>query len=166
MPQPISSRRRFLQHSSGIAAASAFSGMTVPFVHAAENSTVEVALVGCGGRGSGAAAQALSVISLPTKLTAMADVSPAKLNSSYTALQNEFASKPERLDVPEERRRKTNPRGAPKGKTFGPGSCRKANPKQKLAIMFEEEEGPQDVKESKAPADVIPKNSQVIHVLA
>ena len=78
--------------------------MTVPFVHAAENNTVGVALIGCGGRGSGAAAQALSVVSLPTKLTAMADVFQSKLNGSYRALENEFASKPERLDVPEERR--------------------------------------------------------------
>ena len=105
MPSPLpSSRRRFLQNTSGVAAASAFTGMTVPFVHAAENNTVGVALIGCGGRGSGAAAQALSVVSLPTKLTAMADVFQSKLNGSYRALENEFASKPERLDVPEERR--------------------------------------------------------------
>jgi hypothetical protein len=30
-------------------------------VHAAENNTIQVALVGCGGRGTGAASQALSV---------------------------------------------------------------------------------------------------------
>lgn len=44
---------------------------------------------------------------------------------------------------------------------------RKAKPKQRLDIKFkEEEEGPQNVEESKALADIIPKNSQVIYVLA
>ena len=99
-----SSRRQFLKKSSGLAAASAFAGMSVPFVHAAENNIVDVALIGCGGRGSGAAAQALSVVSLPTRLTAMADVFGNKLNSSHSALEKEFENKPGRVDVPEERR--------------------------------------------------------------
>lgn len=101
----ISSRRDFLRKSAaGAAAASAFAGMNVPFVHAAENNTVGVALIGCGGRGSGAAAQALNVTSLPTKLVAMADVFDHKLKFSHQALVNEFANKPGKVDVPEERR--------------------------------------------------------------
>ena len=78
--------------------------MTVPFVHAAEDNTVGVALVGCGGRGSGAAAQALSVVSLPTKLVAMADVFDHKLAGSYNSISNEMRSKPGKVDVPEERK--------------------------------------------------------------
>jgi predicted dehydrogenase len=98
---PISTRRTFLKKS---AAASAFAGMTVPHVFAAEDNTVGVALVGCGGRGTGAAAQALSVVSLPTKLMAMADVFDSKLNGSYQTISNEMKNKPGKVDVPEERR--------------------------------------------------------------
>lgn len=78
--------------------------MTVPFVHAAEDNTVGVALIGCGGRGTGAAAQALSVVSLPTKLMAMADVFNEKLNGSHSTITSEMKSKPGKVDVPEDRR--------------------------------------------------------------
>ena len=98
------SRRGFFHTTAGAAAASAFAGMTVPMAHAAEDNTVGVALIGCGGRGSGAANQALNVVSLPTKLMAMADVFDHKLQASHSALENEFASKPGRVDVPEDRR--------------------------------------------------------------
>ena len=52
---------------------SALAGIALPHVHAAENNTIQVALVGCGGRGTGAAINALSVKNGPTKLVAMAD---------------------------------------------------------------------------------------------
>ena len=100
----ITTRREFLKKTTGAAAASAFAGMTVPFVHAAEDNTVGVALIGCGGRGTGAAAQALNVVSLPTKLMAMADVFDHKLNGSHQAITNEMKSKPGKVDVPEDRR--------------------------------------------------------------
>ena len=45
------SRREFLKQSGRIAAASALAGMIVPHVHAAEDNTIRVALIGCGGRG-------------------------------------------------------------------------------------------------------------------
>jgi predicted dehydrogenase len=70
-------------------------------VHSAQDSTIRVALVGCGGRGTGAAVNAVSVTNGPTKLTAMADVVPAKMNSSYDKLKSQFADK---IDVPPERR--------------------------------------------------------------
>jgi len=101
---PLSTRRAFLRKTTGTAAASAFAGMTIPHVFAAEDNTVGVALVGCGGRGSGAAKNALDVLSLPTKLMAMADVFDHKLNGSHQALTNEFQSKPGKVDVPEDRR--------------------------------------------------------------
>ena len=100
----ISTRREFLKKTTGATAASAFAGMTIPFVHAAEDNTVGVALIGCGGRGTGAAAQALNVVSLPTKLMAMADVFDHKLNGSHQAITNEMQSKPGKVDVPEDRR--------------------------------------------------------------
>ena len=86
------SRREFLTSTTRIAGASALAGVALPHVHAAENNTVQVALVGCGGRGTGAAINALSVKNGPTKLVAMADVVPKKLNDSYDKLKSAFAN--------------------------------------------------------------------------
>jgi len=49
-------------------------------------STVQVALVGCGGRGSGAAENALSTRGGPVRVVAMADVFEDKMNGSHEAL--------------------------------------------------------------------------------
>ena len=98
---PVTSRRRFLANTSRVAGASALAGITLPHVHAAGTDTIQIALVGCGGRGTGAAVNALSVTNGPVKLVAMADVIPQKLNSSYDKLKTEFAGK---VDVPPERR--------------------------------------------------------------
>jgi hypothetical protein len=81
--------------------ASALAGVVLPHVHAAENNTVRVALVGCGGRGTGAAVNALSVTNGPTRLVAMADVVPKKLNDSHDKLKTQFSNQ---VDVPPERR--------------------------------------------------------------
>jgi predicted dehydrogenase len=94
-------RRDLIQATGGLAAASAFAGVAAPFVHAGENNTIQLALVGCGGRGTGAAGNALSVKNGPTKLVAMADVFPERLKASYKNLEEPFAKQ---LDVPEERR--------------------------------------------------------------
>ena len=82
--RPLSSRREFLVNTGRLAAVSALAGTTIPYVHAAENNTIQVALIGCGGRGTGAAVNALSVKpeNGPTKLVAMADVFENRLNSS------------------------------------------------------------------------------------
>ncbi len=58
----------------------------IPAVHAGENHTIQIALVGCGGRGTGAAANALATKSGPVKLVAMADVFEHRLKSSYETL--------------------------------------------------------------------------------
>ncbi len=84
-----------------MAAASALANVAVPLVHAAEDNTIRVALIGCGGRGSGAAVNALSVEGGPIKLVAMADVFKEKLDSSFDAIQKE---KPDQVDVPEDRK--------------------------------------------------------------
>lgn len=95
------SRREFLKNTGRIAAASALAGAAVPAVHAAENNTIQVALIGCGGRGTGAAAQAMSVKNGPIKLVAMADVFEDRLTSSYGRLKKQSADK---MDVPEDRK--------------------------------------------------------------
>ena len=56
----LSSRRDFIKTAGQIAGASALAGVTLPYVHAAENNTIQLALIGCGGRGSGAVANAMS----------------------------------------------------------------------------------------------------------
>jgi predicted dehydrogenase len=84
-----------------VAAASALAGVAVPRVHAAENNTIQVALIGAGGRGTGAAAQAMSVKKGPVKLVAMADVFPDRLKASYEGLKGQFGDK---VVVPEDRK--------------------------------------------------------------
>ncbi len=96
------SRREFLQHTGRIAAATALAGVVAPSVHAAEANTIQVALIGCGGRGTGAAVNALSVRNGPTRLVAMADVFPARLKDSYEHLKREQVGS--RVDVPAERK--------------------------------------------------------------
>ena len=80
------SRRDFLKNTGRVAAASALVAGVVPNVHAAEDNTINVALIGCGGRGTGAVANALSVPNGPIKLVAMADVFDSRLKSSYENL--------------------------------------------------------------------------------
>src|SRR5438477_11813739 len=95
------SRRELMKKSGRIAMASALAGVALPHVHAGENNTIQLALVGCGGRGTGAAANALSSPGGPTKLIAMADVFPERLSSSYQRNKRPFG---EKVDVPEDRR--------------------------------------------------------------
>jgi predicted dehydrogenase len=86
-PSTVTSRREFLKNTGRLAAASALAGVALPSVHAAGNDLIQVALVGCGGRGTGAAANALATKSGPIKLVAMGDVFAERLKSSYQGLK-------------------------------------------------------------------------------
>ena len=94
----VTSRRQFLRNAGQVAAASAVVGAVVPPVHAAEDNTIRVALIGCGGRGAGAAANALTVQNGPIKLVAMSDVFELRVKSSYEKLKSKFG---DLVDVPE-----------------------------------------------------------------
>jgi hypothetical protein len=59
-------------------------------VHAGQDSTLQLVLAGCGGRGTGAAGNALAVQSGPINLIAMADVFSNMLNSSYDELKKQY----------------------------------------------------------------------------
>ena len=83
-PKPTTTRRQFLETTGAVATASALAGVAVPAVHAAEDNTIRVALVGCGGRGTGAAGDALSTKQGPIKLVAMADVFEDRLSLAAT----------------------------------------------------------------------------------
>ena len=95
------SRRDFLKQTGRVAVATSVAGMTVPHVHAAEDNTLQVALVGCGGRGTGAAADALSVKRGPVKVVALADVFENRLNGSFGNLKKQFG---DQVDVPDDRK--------------------------------------------------------------
>jgi predicted dehydrogenase len=95
------SRRALGKHAAGIAAAGTLAAMSVPNVYAAAGDTIQLALIGCGGRGSGAAVDALSTRSGPIKLVAMADAYPRRLTTSFGNLSTQVGAK---MDVPPERR--------------------------------------------------------------
>src|SRR4051795_12247614 len=97
----LSTRRDFIKTTSQIVAASALAGISIPHVHAASGGLIQVALVGCGGRGTGAAANALATTQGPIKLVAMADVFENRLNSSFEGLTKQCGDK---LDVPQDRK--------------------------------------------------------------
>lgn len=96
------SRRQFLAKAGTLAGASALAGVVLPQVHvgAAGDDTIRMALIGCGGRGSGAVANAMETSGGPVKLVAMADLFPNRLASAHQVLSENFGS---RIDVPAER---------------------------------------------------------------
>ena len=100
-PKNGRSRREFLKTTGQVAAASALAGVAIPSVHAGQGEPIKLALIGCGGRGAGAAVNALSVKDEPIKLVAMADVFKDRLDGCYDSIVGEFAAK---VDVPEDRR--------------------------------------------------------------
>ena len=71
-----------------------------PAVYAGGSDTLRVGLIGCGGRGTGAAAQALNA-DPHVRLTAMGDAFVDRLQSSLKDLQKEGLG--DKLDVPAER---------------------------------------------------------------
>jgi len=95
-----SSRREFIQTTGRIVAASALAGVALPHVHAAGSDQVSVALVGCGGRGGGAASNAMQQ-SGPPKLVAMADVFEHRLKGAYDTLKRKHNAQ---VDVPDDRK--------------------------------------------------------------
>ncbi len=95
------SRREFLKGAGRAAAASALTAASIPSVHAAGGETLQVALIGCGGRGTGAASDALHTKGGPIVLTAMADVFEHRLKRSHQTLKEGFKNQ---VDVPEDRK--------------------------------------------------------------
>ena len=95
-------RRQFLGQSASLASGAAVLGSIARTAHAAEDNTIRLALIGCGGRGSGAVGDALSVPdSGPIKLYAMADLLESRMSGSYNALKKQFNDK---IDVPQDRK--------------------------------------------------------------
>lgn len=100
-----SSRRRFLATAAAGTAAVAAGGWLArkplaPPVHASGSDLLRVGLIGCGGRGTGAAAQALNA-DQNVQLVAMGDAFPDRLQSSLANLKQQASA--EKIAVTEER---------------------------------------------------------------
>lgn len=104
-------RRTFLKGSALMGAGMLASTNLSASMHLSDDDTIKIAVVGCGGRGTGAAAQALSVKE-NVKLVAMADAFEDNVENSYKRLTDpnfsdwsgESKSLADRIDVPKERR--------------------------------------------------------------
>lgn len=95
------SRRQVLQ-TTGTAAAASILAALPRNVFAADDQTIRLALIGCGGRGAGAVGDALSVLeSGPVQLYAAADLDSKPIEEKVNVLSQKFAGK---VDVPNERR--------------------------------------------------------------
>lgn len=97
-PTP-NSRREFLTTTAAVAAsASVLGGFSLPKAYAAGDDLLKIALIGCGGRGRGAAAQALKT-SGNVRLVAMADAFADQILSAQDAISKETGDKPDRMQV-------------------------------------------------------------------
>ena len=97
-------RRSFLGATSaltGLAVTRHAGGQdTLPAVHVGGTDEIRIALIGCGGRGAGAAADAMSVPSAPVTLYAMADIFRQQIDNKRKGLTNQFK---EHVNVTDER---------------------------------------------------------------
>ncbi|MGQ0633480.1 MAG: Gfo/Idh/MocA family protein [Planctomycetaceae bacterium] len=102
--QSPTTRREFLKASSAVAVGAGVLGSLTPLhgAFAAGDDTIRVGLVGCGQRGTGAAAQALSTQG-NVKLVAVGDAFGWQIENCMTSLRSEFANRPERLAVDPDR---------------------------------------------------------------
>ena len=99
-PHSPLSRRQFLARTGVLAATATLAAPTLPYVHAAEDNTIRLALIGCGGRGSGAVSDAFDSAHGPVKLYVMADLFANRLESAHKVLSEKFGA---RVEVPPER---------------------------------------------------------------
>ncbi len=99
--QEFLNRRGFLKTTSTVVGGALLGGLSIErSAFAAGDDTLKIALIGCGGRGSGAAGQALSTKG-GIKLVAMADAFKDHLESSFNNLKK---AHPDRVEVPEDHR--------------------------------------------------------------
>jgi len=102
---PGVTRRELLQAAGTVAAASALAGVAIPHVHAGEDNTIRLALVGFGGRGTGAAVNALNAKGGPVKLVAVADVFRDQIDRNFDTIKKVVGKDfDKKVDVPEDRK--------------------------------------------------------------
>lgn len=88
-------RRGFVQAGT----LASLAGSAIPAVHAGETHLIKVGLVGCGGRGRGAAMNALAA-DKNCKLVALGDAFAERARASIDGFKNRYG---DRVDVPENR---------------------------------------------------------------
>ena len=97
------SRRDFIRNSGLLVAGSAIAGGQLAMTrsaHAAGSDTIKIGLVGCGGRGTQAAVQAMNTSGGEVKIVAMADVAQSRIQGAYRTIKDRHNDK---VDVPMER---------------------------------------------------------------
>src|SRR5262245_51288881 len=103
MSQSNPSRRNFLKTSAAAASGAITAKLSIArSAYVAGSDLLRIGLIGCGGRGTGAAHQALAA-DKNSKLVALADAFEDRLESSLASLLKKPESSP-RVDVPKERR--------------------------------------------------------------
>jgi predicted dehydrogenase len=101
MREPQPTRRDFLTRSTAGAAAVTATSFLSANAHVAGSDSIRVGLVGCGGRGTGAAEQALTA-DKGARLVAMADAFPDRLENSLSVIKGGGIG--EQVDVSSDRR--------------------------------------------------------------
>ncbi len=94
------SRRQFLQSSGAVLAGATLAAPALGNFHVAGDEVLKIGLIGCGGRGTGAATQALNA-DPHVKLVSMGDAFPDRLKSSLKQLKADEAIR-EKIDVKDE----------------------------------------------------------------
>ncbi|MBL8047470.1 MAG: Gfo/Idh/MocA family oxidoreductase [Chthonomonas sp.] len=94
------SRRKVLTATGSLVAATALPSASFAGYHTESADLIQVALVGSGGRGSGAAVNAMRTKTGPMKLVAMADAFQDRLNDSHKYVSSEIK---DQMSVPKER---------------------------------------------------------------
>ncbi|MGD0920707.1 MAG: Gfo/Idh/MocA family oxidoreductase [Terriglobia bacterium] len=99
--KPRPTRREFLKSSTAAVVGGAVAAGLgeIPAVHAAGSDVIKVGLIGCGGRGTGAAEDALTAAP-GVKLVAVADVFKERITNCLAQVKKAAADK---VDVPEDR---------------------------------------------------------------
>jgi myo-inositol 2-dehydrogenase/D-chiro-inositol 1-dehydrogenase len=96
MSKPESNRREFLQTA---AAGAALGALVVPHVHADSSDVIKVGVIGCGGRGSGAAENCID--SAPNvKIVALGDAFEDRAKALRGRL---IKARPKNVDIPEDK---------------------------------------------------------------
>src|SRR5690554_3005726 len=93
-------RRDFIKTSAILTGAAMLSPFSMPRAYASGTDEIKIALIGCGGRGTGAVFQAFAT-GQNIKLVAMADAFTDRLEQSFEAI---FKKHPDLVDVPEEKK--------------------------------------------------------------
>ncbi|TAF31265.1 MAG: gfo/Idh/MocA family oxidoreductase [Cytophagales bacterium] len=93
-------RRDFVKTSALVAGGILTSLSVEASAFVAGNDVIKVALIGCGGRGTGAAVQALKT-KQNVRLVAMADAFKDRLDDSFSNIQKSFPNQKDRVAVPD-----------------------------------------------------------------